>query len=197
MLDSIIRFSLRHRLLIVVLSLAVLCYGGYLSTRLPIDVLPDLDRPRVVILTECPGLAAEEVEKLVSLPIETAVLGASGVQDVRSECVAGLNIVYVEFDWNTEVRVARQTVQERLATVKGQLPEGVTPYMAPSSSIMGQIVIAGLYRQPGPNGGRLAAIDRTGLMAELIEDKDGRPRVLVYRVVDRHQPSTWQEQEVA
>ena len=84
MLNSIIRFSLRYRMLVVVMSLALLVYGSYLATTLPIDVFPDLDRPRVIIITECPGLATEEVETMVTQPIEVALLGASGVQAVRS-----------------------------------------------------------------------------------------------------------------
>jgi hypothetical protein len=105
-LNAVIRFSLRYRMLVVVISLAMLIYGSYLATTLPIDVFPDLDRPRVIIITECPGLATEEVETLVTQPIEIALLGASGVQAVRSQTTAGLNIIYIEFDWTTEIRAA-------------------------------------------------------------------------------------------
>ena len=118
MLDSIIRFSLRYRMLVVVVSLAVLVYGSYLATQMSIDVFPDLDRPRVVIITEAPGLATEEVETLVTQPIEIALMGANGVQAVRSQSTAGLNVIYIEFDWSTEIRAARQTVQERLSTLR-------------------------------------------------------------------------------
>ena len=149
MLNSIIRNALRYRMLVVVISLAMLGYGTYLATTMPIDVFPDLDRPRVIILTECPGLATEEVETLVTQPIETALLGASGVQAVRSQTTAGLNVIYIEFEWTTEIRAARQTVQERLATLAGVLPEGIRPQMTPPASIMGQIMIAGMYRQIG------------------------------------------------
>src|SRR5262245_62663815 len=97
MLNTVIRFALRYRLLVVVLSLTVMAYGTYMATTLPIDVFPDLDRPRVVIITECLGLATEEVEKLVTQPIEVAILGAAGVQAVRSQTTAGLNVIYVEF----------------------------------------------------------------------------------------------------
>src|SRR5215207_3950340 len=127
MLNAIIRFALRYRMLVVITSLALMIYGSYLATTLPIDVFPDLDRPRVVIITECPGLASEEVETLVTQPIEVSLLGANGVQAVRSQSTAGLTVIYVEFDWDTEIRAARQTVQERLSTVAPTLPEGINP----------------------------------------------------------------------
>ena len=150
MLNAVIRFSLRYRMLVLVVSVAILIYGSYLATTMPIDVFPDLDRPRVIIITECPGLATEEVETLVTQPIEIALLGANGVQAVRSQTTAGLNVIYIEFDWATQIRAARQTVQERLSSLEGVLPEGINPQMTPPSSIMGQIVIAGIYRQQGP-----------------------------------------------
>ena len=162
MLNAVIRFALHYRMLVVVVSQALLVYGSYLATTLPIDVFPDLDRPRVIIITECPGLATEEVETMITQPIEVALLGASGVQAVRSQTTAGLNVVYIEFNWDTEIRAARQTVQERLATLAGVLPEGIRPQMTPPASIMGQIVIAGIYRQSGPTGGELAPIAGRG-----------------------------------
>src|SRR3954453_16415965 len=108
MLDAIISLALRNRTLVVAACLVVLVYGGYLTTTLPIDVFPDLDRPRVVILTECPGLSSEGGETLITLPIRTAPLGASGVEAVRSQSSQGMNVLYVEFDWRTEIRYARQ-----------------------------------------------------------------------------------------
>ena len=192
MLNSIILFSLRYRGLVVVLSLVLMVYGSYLATTLPIDVFPDLDRPRVIILTECEGLATEEVETLVTQPIEVALLGASGVQAVRSQTTAGLNVIYVEFEWATEIRAARQTVQERLATLSGVLPEGIRPHMTPPASIMGQIMIAGLYRQTGPRGGQLFAVGRSGFLAEVTRSS-GRAELAVWRPEVRHDPSTWQE----
>jgi CzcA family heavy metal efflux pump len=191
MLNAVIRFSLQYRMLIVVMSLALLVYGSYLATQLPIDVFPDLDRPRVIIITECPGLATEEVETLVTQPIEIALLGASGVQAVRSQTTAGLNVIYIEFDWETEIRAARQTVQERLTTLEGILPAGIRPQMTPPASIMGQIVIAGINRQLGPTGGELAAIGETGLMAELVVETGQESTIRVWKPVDRHHPETW------
>jgi CzcA family heavy metal efflux pump len=195
MLNAVIRLALRYRMLVVVFSMTLLVYGGYLATTLPIDVFPDLDRPRVVIITECPGLATEEVETLVTQPIEVALLGAGGVQAVRSQTTAGLNVVYVEFGWETEIQSARQIVQERLATLSGTLPEGIRPQMTPTASIMGQIVIAGMYRQSGPQGGQLVPIERTNLIAELTDDQTS-PQLFVWDPVDRRQVTTWKPVEV-
>ncbi len=192
MLDAVIRFSLRYRLLVVVVSLILLVYGSYLATTMPIDVFPDLDRPRVILLTECPGLATEEVETLVTQPIEVALLGANGVEAVRSQSTAGLNVIYIEFGWETEIRAARQTVQERLSSLSGILPEGINPQMTPPSSIMGQIVIAGMYRQKGPSGGALAPVGKTDLMAELITNENGAVGLKLWKPVVRHQPKTWE-----
>lgn len=191
MLDLMICLSLRYRSLVLVASLIVLVYGSYAASNMPIDVFPDLDRPRVVIITEAPGLATEEVETLVTQPIEIALMGASGVQAVRSQTTAGLNVIYVEFDWSTEIRVARQTVSERLLTLESSLPEGVSPQMTPPSSIMGQIVVAGIYRQPGPTGGTLAPILHTNLMAEMFSH-DSQLALKVWRITERRKPESWQ-----
>jgi len=192
MLNAVIRFALRSRLLVLLGSLALLGYGGYLATLLPIDVFPDLDRPRVVIITECPGLATEEVETLVTQPIEIALLGASGVEAVRSQSTASLTVIYVEFGWDVNIRAARQTVQERLTTIADSLPDGITPQMTPTASIMGQIVIAGMYRQQGPGGGDLAAIPGEPLMVERLGTAE-TTSLKLWRVTDRHQPGSWQE----
>ena len=192
MLDAVIRFSLRYRPLILVLSLAALLYGGYLTTTMPIDVFPDLDRPRVVILTECPGLSPEEVETLVTQPIESSVLGATGVQAVRSQSSMGLVVIYVEFNWTTDIRAARQVVQERLTTLMGIMPPGIRSIMTPPTSIMGQIMHVGVHRQRGPNGGVLAQLGKTKLVAELLT-KDGRPTISAWQPKSRHDLTTWEQ----
>lgn len=192
MLNAIIRFALRYRMLVLVVSVVMLVYGSYLATQMPIDVFPDLDRPRVIIITECPGLATEEVETLVTQPIEIALLGANGVQAVRSQSTAGLNVIYIEFGWKTEIMSARQTVQERLITLDGILPEGIRPQMTPPASIMGQIVVAGIYRQQGPNGGELYPIGKTGLIAELVPNGEVIPAIHVWRPMERNRVETWE-----
>jgi len=192
MLDSVIRFSLRHRPLILVLSIAAMIYGGYLSTTMPIDVFPDLDRPRVVILTECPGYSPEEIETLVTQPIEQAVLGANGVVAVRSQSSMGLVVIYIEFEWDTEIRAARQVVQERLATVAGIMPDGIQPLMAPPTSIMGQIMHVGVHRQTGPHGGQLTAIGDTDLLLERVQS-DSEIELHAWNPGNRHDQSTWEE----
>lgn len=148
-MNWLIEFSLRHRLLVLCLAGITLIYGGYVMSTLPIDIFPNLTRPRVTVMTECPGLAPEEVETLVTFPLETALNGATGVEAVRSQSGIGLSVVYVEFGWNTDVYVARQTVNERLATIASRLPEGVKPEMAPISSIMGQILVVGMHSRDG------------------------------------------------
>src|SRR4051794_18847498 len=189
MLNAVIRLALRYRTLVLATCLVVLGYGGYLTTGIPIDVFPDLDRPRVVILTECPGLSPEEVETLVTLPIETAILGASGVEAVRSQSSQSMNVIYIEFGWTTEIRAARQVVMERLATVP--MPPGIRPQMTPPTSIMGQIMHVGLHRREGPQGGELAAVGRTGLLAERTEAR-GKPALTVWRPRGRNDLGSWE-----
>ncbi len=149
MLNSIIRFSLRNRLVILSAAIAVLVVGSIVAQSLPIDVLPSLTRPRVVIVTECEGLAPEEVERRVTFPLETSVHGAAGVIAVRSSSDIGLSVINVEFDWGTDVQIARQIVQERMALAAGQLPKGIKPQMGPRSSLLGQIALVAMWSQNG------------------------------------------------
>ncbi|MCA9178952.1 MAG: efflux RND transporter permease subunit [Planctomycetales bacterium] len=149
MLNAIIQFSLRNRLVIVSTAIAVIVLGSITARSLPIDVLPNLTRPRVAIVTECEGLAPEEVEQRVTFPLETAINGASGVIAVRSSSDIGLSVIQVEFDWGTDVYRARQIVQERMATVKDRLPDDVKPQMGPLSSLLGQIALVGMWSEDG------------------------------------------------
>lgn len=145
MLDRIIRFSLDNRLLIIVLSIAMMIGGMVVLFKTEVDIFPDLNAPTVVIMTEAPGMAPEEVEQLVTFPIETSMNGAAGVRRVRSSSATGFSVVWVEFGWDTKITEARQTVAEKLPALQSSLPAGSgMPTLGPQSSILGEILIIGL-----------------------------------------------------
>ncbi|UXC34581.1 CusA/CzcA family heavy metal efflux RND transporter [Cupriavidus gilardii] len=144
MFDWIVRASLGNRLLVLALAAILMACGAVTAGRTPVDVFPDLDKPLVTVITEAGGMAPQEVELLVSFPIETALNGMPGVTRVRSVSGVGLSIVYAEFDWGSDVYRNRQLVSERLALVREQLPGGLTPIMGPVSSIMGEIMLIAL-----------------------------------------------------
>lgn len=145
MLNKIIDFSLRNRLLIVIIGVVLMVVGAFTARNAEVDVFPDLNAPTVVVMTEASGMAAEEVERTVTFPIETAVNGATDVRRVRSSSTTGFSVVWVEFDWGTDIYRARQIVSEKLATLNETLPQNVgTPTLGPQSSILGELLIVGL-----------------------------------------------------
>ena len=144
MLNKIIKFSLNNRLL-VMLAVILVAIGGIYSTKnIEVDVFPDLTMPTVVILTDAHNMAPEEVERLVTFPIETAVNGATNVRRVRSSSSQGFSFVWVEFDWGMDIYKARQIISEKMGLLTGQLPDGVVPMLAPQSSVMGEIMFVGM-----------------------------------------------------
>ena len=140
MFKWLLESSLRNRLLVLIAAAVLMGYGAFTLTRTPVDVFPDLNKPTVTLMTEAGGMAAEEVEQLITFPLETAMNGLPGVESVRSVSSAGLSFLYVTFDWNTDIFRARQLVSERLSSMEDALAPGVVPRMGPISSIMGEIM---------------------------------------------------------
>ncbi len=145
MLNKIIQFSLNNKLLILLGATVLMIAGFYTANKMDVDVFPDLTAPTVVVMTDCEGMAPEEIERLITFPIETAVNGATGVRRVRSSSSQGISFVWVEFDWGTDIFKARQTVSEKMVSVSGAMPEGIKPELAPQSSVMGEILFIGLH----------------------------------------------------
>ena len=145
MLNKIIGLSLNNRMVVVVLSAILLFLGVAVTLRTEVDIFPDLNAPTVVVMTEAPGFAPEEVEKTVTFPIETSINGATGVKRVRSSSASGFSVVWIEFDWGTDIYRARQTVSEKLSEIENSLPAGAgSPTLGPQSSILGEVLIIGL-----------------------------------------------------
>lgn len=167
-MDALITWSLRHRALVLLGACALLVWGAIAARRMPVDVFPDLTAPTVTVLTEAPGLAAVEIEHLVTFPIESTLTGAHGVRRVRSSSTAGISIVHADFDWGTDILRARQTVAEKIALAEGALPESAgSPALGPVTSIMGEVLFTGV----------------TGGVGDPLELRDYADRVLRRRLL--------------
>src|SRR5688572_20092677 len=149
MLKRLIAFSLNNAALVLVLSALVVAFAAYQVPRMPVDVFPDLNAPTVVVMSEAPGFSADEVEQYVTFPIESAVNGLPGVRRVRSGSAISLSIVYVEFDWGTDIFRARNLVNERLASVEERMPKGVHSEITPITGITGEIMLLSLSSPDG------------------------------------------------
>ncbi len=140
MFTWLLDFSLKNRMIVILLSVISMVYGAYTLSKMPVDVFPDLNKPTVTIMTESGGMASEEVEQLITFPLETAMNGLPGVEAIRSVSSAGLSFIYVTFDWSVDIYRARQMVSERLSSMDGAIPDGIVSRMGPISSIMGEIM---------------------------------------------------------
>ncbi|GCL64730.1 efflux RND transporter permease subunit [Pseudaquabacterium pictum] len=174
MFNWIVRTSLHNRLFVLAVAALLMVYGAMTAWRTPVDVFPDLNKPLITVLTEAGGMAPEEVEQLVTFPLETALNGMPGVTRVRSTSGVGLSLVYAEFDWGTDIYRNRQLVAERLAIVRAQLPGDITPVMGPVSSIMGEVMLVALPLVPGDGKTPVA----TPMQAREYADFVLRPRLL-------------------
>ena len=174
MFNWIVRTSLSNRLFVLAFAVLLLVYGGLMAARAPVDVFPDLNKPVITVLTEAGGMAPEEVEQLITFPIETALNGMPGVSRIRSTSGIGLSVLYAEFEWGTDVYRNRQLVAERLALLREQLPNGITPIMGPVSSIMGEIMLIALPLNPTSN----QVVAATPMQARDYADFVLRPRLL-------------------
>jgi len=178
MLNTLIRFSLAQRGLILAAAIALLVLGIKATVELPVEVLPDLTKPTVTILVEAPGYAPEEVETLITVPMEASLMGVTGVNRLRTVNDISLSLIFVEFDWGTDIYRARQFVQERLTGAGEFLPEGITPYMTPVSSLMGDILLVGLRDRTGNTTDRDLRVLADWVIARRIQSIPGIAEVL-------------------
>ncbi|MFC7339205.1 efflux RND transporter permease subunit [Haloferula chungangensis] len=178
MLNQLIRFSLAQRGLTLMVAAILMVFGVKKTLETPVDVLPDLTKPTITLLTEAKGYAPEEVETLVTIPLENALMGVTGVNRIRATNDIGLSLIFVEFDWGTDIYQARQFVQERLSGAAESLPDGVTPYMTPVSSLMGDIMMIGLRDPTGKTSARDLRVTADWVVARRLQSIPGIAEVL-------------------
>lgn len=168
MFDAIIRFSLKQAWFVVAAGLLLLGYGVYAARSLPVDVLPEIAAPSVTIVTEANAMAPEEVERLVTLPIEQSLQGSPGLRRLRSSSAIGISLVWAEFDWDVSTTQARQIVTEKLATARSALPDGIDPVLAPASSVMGEIMFVGVQSDGSVDEGELREVAEWSVRRRLL-----------------------------